>query len=298
MIARLVLAGTFVLAGASKLRDRGGLEESAAGLGVPSSVAPAVALGLPWLEIVLGLLLLPSGTAQPALVALVALLLAFTAALARVVRRGDQVACRCFGEASSEPVGGSTIVRNVGLIALAGLALAAGGDLGLVTWLDARGPGGVAAAVAALAGVALTTAIARRRVGPGRILLRDDRLPELRLERRDGTKVSSRELLERPAVLVFVSEDCGPCGAMEPDLARWQRTLAGTVHVHVITDGAAPGTPAEDDGVTTLFDPGGSVQKACRIPATPSALAVDPRGRVTLGTVSGAIAIEALLRSV
>jgi len=305
VIARLVLAGTFVVAGVAKLRDRDGLRESTTGLGVPASLAPAVALGLPWLEIGLGLLLLSSSTAPSALVALVALLVVFTVALTRVVRRGEEVACRCFGEVSSEPVGPSTVLRNVGLLALAGLALVAGGDLALVTWLDARSATEVAVLVVALAGLAGAASAVRRRSaerratgGPRQILLRDDRLPEVLLERRDGTTVSTSELLERPAVLIFVSDSCGPCGAMKPDLARWQQTLAATVHVHVITDGAAPRTPTDDDGVTTLFDPGGAVQEACRIPATPSALAVDQQGRVTLGTVSGAIAIEALLRSV
>ena len=54
-----------------------------------------------------------------------ALLAAFTAVLIGVVRSGRMVACSCFGGLSSKPVSPLTLVRNVGLLLLAGLAVLA-----------------------------------------------------------------------------------------------------------------------------------------------------------------------------
>ena len=76
-------------------------------------------------EIVLGAGLAP-GLAEPwpAWLAL-GVLAAFSAALARVLRRplADRPACACFGRWSAKPVGVGSLVRNGGLAVLAVAAL-------------------------------------------------------------------------------------------------------------------------------------------------------------------------------
>ena len=119
-VARVVLGVLFLASGALKLRD-------------PSWPGAAQAMGAPrwsvWFiapaEIVLGAGL-AAGLAEPwpAWLAL-GLLAAFSAALARVLRRplADRPACACFGRWSAKPVGMGSLVRNGGLAVLAVAAL-------------------------------------------------------------------------------------------------------------------------------------------------------------------------------
>ena len=118
-IARIALGALFLVSGALKLRDPS-WPGAARAMGAPrwsvSLIAPA--------EIVLGAGL-AAGVAEPwpAWLALV-LLAAFSAALARALRRplDERPVCACFGRWSSKPVGAGSLWRNG---ALAGLAVIA-----------------------------------------------------------------------------------------------------------------------------------------------------------------------------
>src|SRR5581483_8835021 len=46
----------------------------------------------------------------------------------------------------------------------------------------------------------------------------------------------------KPVLLGFVDPGCGPCTALLPDLARWQKELAGTVTLALLSRG----TPEEN----------------------------------------------------
>ena len=116
-VARIVLGALLLASGALKLRDPS-WPGAARAMGAPRWSVPFVAP----LEIVLGAGL-AAGVAEPwpAWLAL-ALLVAFSAALTRVLRRPreERPACACFGRWSSKPVGAGSLLRN-GL--LAGLAV-------------------------------------------------------------------------------------------------------------------------------------------------------------------------------
>ena len=119
-VARIALGVLFLASGALKLSD-------------PSWPGAARAMGSPrWMvplfgpvEIVLGAGL-AAGVAKPwpAWLAL-ALLAAFSAALARMLRRQreERPACACFGRWSAKPVGAGSLLRNGLLAAIAVLAL-------------------------------------------------------------------------------------------------------------------------------------------------------------------------------
>jgi len=94
---------------------------TAAAFGTPRLLIPVV----PWAEVVLGALLVAQvGGPWTPLAALV-LLAGFTAAVGWHLVRGDRVPCACFGAASSRPVDGVTLARNLALCALALAAVAA-----------------------------------------------------------------------------------------------------------------------------------------------------------------------------
>ena len=96
---RLLLSGLFMYAGAVKMRDARAFVESVASFRlIPDLFAVPVALTLPPLEILAGLLALSAGRwRRVGALCLVSLLAIFTVALASALVRGLQVDCGCFG---------------------------------------------------------------------------------------------------------------------------------------------------------------------------------------------------------
>ncbi|WP_433061432.1 MauE/DoxX family redox-associated membrane protein [Dactylosporangium sp. CS-033363] len=161
MIAHLfgvtVIALTFAASAVSKLRDRGGFVQSIRAFQVlPERLTGATAIALTSAEVaVVGLLtlaLLPVFSPfVPYVLGIAAVLLvAYTAGLVSVRARGLHVPCHCFG-ASPVPVSWFDIARNVLLLGIAGLALAAG--------TPADPLAGVDAVLVALAGAATTLVV-------------------------------------------------------------------------------------------------------------------------------------------
>src|SRR5260221_9700642 len=124
----LVVSGVFALAGTAKLLDRKGSRNAATSFGVPDALAGFVGLGLPVAEIAIAVLLLPTATRWHAAMAALVLLVAFCAAIARVMARGESPDCHCFGQLHSGPVGWRTLARNGVLLALALVMVVAGRD--------------------------------------------------------------------------------------------------------------------------------------------------------------------------
>jgi len=142
------LAAVFAWAGAAKAVAPQRTKRTFASLGLPAALATVV----PVLELGLaaGLVLAPGVAAWAALVMLVA----FTALLAKVVVRGEAVACGCFGSARPEPVSFVDLVRNGLLIAVAAAVAVGGTDAdvpGLAAVITASGLGATGLLVVALA---------------------------------------------------------------------------------------------------------------------------------------------------
>ena len=118
-IASLLLGVAFVVAGGSKIAAGTQWPIQARDLRAPSLVIPA----LPWIEIVVGaMLIVQVGKPVPALIAL-GLLVAFTALIVRLLQLGRRPACACFGAWSAKPIGSGHLARNGALMALAVIAL-------------------------------------------------------------------------------------------------------------------------------------------------------------------------------
>lgn len=126
VIARLVLAGTFIVSGVAKLADLPGSRQAVASFGVPERWAKPAGLALPVLELVLAILLLPVATATLGALGLLALLIAFIIGIGINLSRGNKPDCHCFGQLSRTPIGRNTIIRNVVLAAIALFVAASG----------------------------------------------------------------------------------------------------------------------------------------------------------------------------
>ncbi len=117
-VAALLLAGVFVAAAVTKLRDLEGTRAGFVDLGLPQP--QVLAWLVPALELVVVILLLvvPGWGG----VAAFALLAAFTVVLWVTISSGKLVPCRCFGGTSEEPVSWVQVVRNLWLMILAAVA--------------------------------------------------------------------------------------------------------------------------------------------------------------------------------
>ena len=119
VVAGVLVGAVLVIAGAAKLASRGRWPAQAAAMGTPRAIAIAV----PWVEIVLGALV-AVGVAMPwtGLAALV-LLAAFTGLI--LVRLDDPVRppCACFGAWSVRPLSWWSVARNVALAVAALVAM-------------------------------------------------------------------------------------------------------------------------------------------------------------------------------
>lgn len=122
LVLRHGLALVFLLAAAGKLRALSATRQAARDLGVPSRIAPTVAVALPLVEATTAVgLLIPAG-ARWASVAALALVASFSLLVGVQLLRGRRPNCNCFGSGHESPIGPLTLVRN-GLLAVAAAAL-------------------------------------------------------------------------------------------------------------------------------------------------------------------------------
>jgi uncharacterized membrane protein YphA (DoxX/SURF4 family) len=120
--ARLILGVVLLVAGAAKVADP---QASVAAVRayelLPDGLGTVVGWGLPFVEIVLGVLLLAGIAVRPAALATAVLLALFVAAVGSAAARGLSIDCGCFGGGGPVPPGqtayAAEIVRDLALLA-------------------------------------------------------------------------------------------------------------------------------------------------------------------------------------
>ncbi len=128
LIARLVLGGIWIWAGAIKLPDPdASISAVRAYQLLPLSVADGVGRLLPMLEVVIGVCLVLGLLTRVSGVISALLQLAFIAGIISVWSRGIAISCGCFGDGGPDPDAFSKypweIARDVGLLALSVLVV-------------------------------------------------------------------------------------------------------------------------------------------------------------------------------
>jgi uncharacterized membrane protein YphA (DoxX/SURF4 family) len=124
LVARLVLAAIFAVAGAAKLADRDDARRTVRGFEVPAALVAPLALLVPVAELATAGALIASPTVIAGALAAIVLLAAFSAAIAVAIARGRQVECGCFGRLYSAMVSRRTLARNGAQAAVAAFVLA------------------------------------------------------------------------------------------------------------------------------------------------------------------------------
>lgn len=327
LIARVLLAVVFVVAGVAKLIDSAGSRASIGAFGVPAFLARPLALLLPLLELACAAALMSVTFAWWGATSALAMLLVFMAAIAINLMRGRRPDCHCFGQLHSSPIGWTTLSRNAALAGLAAFVAWQGrGSSGrsVVDW-----PGGLsrsdivvlglATAVAALASLGLWALVHVLRQN-GRFLLRLEAIeaklgvdtgapatglpvnsvaPRFSVAGLDGETVTLDMLLERGrSLLLFFSEPgCGACDAALPEVAAWQREHADRLSIVPITGGEAQVNrikSRQHNLHNVLLQADGEIAQAYRVEGTPSAVLVS-EGLIASPLAVGIDAIRALV---
>ena len=334
LIARLLLAAVFGVAGVAKLLDLAGSRESVRQFGVPGSLAPAFAVILPLIELACAVALLRAGSAWWGAAGALALLLIFVSAIAVSLVRGRRPACHCFGQLHSVPVGGTTLARNAVLAGLAGLVawqaasperlLAQSGSLPALAGLNTPDAGVLALAMMAALLLFMLVMFKQLLRQNGRLLIRLEAIerklaiggeptpllaglpvgsaaPEFNLKDLDGSTVTLGRLREagKPLLLVFTEPGCGPCDTVLPDVANWQLEHAGNLVVVAISRGTVPVNRSRSETYrlqNVLLQRDREVAEIYRVAGTPSAVLVK-EGRIASELAAGPDAVRALGKS-
>jgi thiol-disulfide isomerase/thioredoxin len=315
---RVLLAAVFALAAVGKLRDLPGSRRAMREFGVPERGVAAIGVLLPLAELATAAALLPSSSARWGGLAALALLLAFSAGIARALRRGEAPDCHCFGQIHSAPAGRGTLARNGALAVLAAVVVVAGPGAALDGWIGARTAAelvavgmGVCALVLALVSLYLWREKSRliRELGTAQRMVAaappgipvGSPAPPLSLRGLAGDIVTLEDLLERgqPVLLVFVSPWCDSCVELLPKLGRWQQTLAQQLTIALVSTGSvADNRPyAEEHGLSdVLLQESTEAIEVFRIRGTPSAVIVTSSGNVGSNPAESVLGIEPMVR--
>jgi uncharacterized membrane protein HdeD (DUF308 family) len=117
VVASALLGAVFLISGVLKVASAQQWRAQSADLGVPRFAATVV----PFVEALVGALLIAQVARRPVAVVAGALLVAFTTLLVVRLLQGRRPPCACFGAWSTKPIGWGNVVRNACFFALAAM---------------------------------------------------------------------------------------------------------------------------------------------------------------------------------
>ncbi len=313
-------------------RIEAGSRKSLVDFGVPKGLAKPLGVLLPVSEVLVAIGLLLHSFAWIGAIGALALFLIFILGITVTLARGKRPDCHCFGQLHSKPIGWDLVARNAVLAALAAFVISAGprqpsfGDW-IASAISATS-GGPLILVIGIAGVALLALqswlIFQLIQQGGRVLLRLDALekqvggkaepeapgiaglpvgeaaPSFELEDLQGRSVSLDQLRsgDKPVMLLFAHPGCGPCGALLPEAAQWQRDGADHFRLVVVSQGTRDENTAKmrPHGIdTVLLQREHEVADQYDALSTPSAVLVRAQGAIGSAVATGAEAIRSLV---
>ena len=333
LILRLSLAAVFGVAGIAKLFDPAGSEKAFGEFGVPKPVVRPLVYLLPAAELLIAGSLLFVGSSWFGAIGAAGLLLVFSIGMLYQMAKGNAPDCHCFGQIHSEPVGVTSVVRNLALLVLAGFLAFQGRanqGLNLVNSNQDIMQFVIGIAVVVLLGavVFLLKRISEqqtqimRRIELMELVARDGSLverenvghpheglpigalfPAFELPDISGTAVSLESLRAEgnPVLFFFVSPTCTPCKALVPEFRQWQQELGQKVKMIFVSNGKAE-TNLEKFGEDTfknlLLQKDREFAELVRAKWTPTAVLMDRNGRIASHIAAGDTAIRELVEKI
>jgi uncharacterized membrane protein YphA (DoxX/SURF4 family) len=315
LAGRALLAAVFTTAALTKLMDPSSLRSTFRDFGTGERLSGTAAFLLPPIEFAVAAAILIAPTARWGGVAGAALLVTFIGGILNALRQGRRPDCGCFGALRPTPIGRSTLIRNIALLAVAVFVAAAGPGPAINSWFAARTGGQLTltALVLVVAGAlflralaaneaTMTTGAGAAQPHPGYSLPKlGQPAPPFDLEGACGESRSLRSLCAGglPLLLVFGDSGCGSCARLFPYVGRWQASLAERLSIAVVGIGDADRAReiCQRYGVAdVLVDPEGEVWRSYGRIGNPGAFVIAPDGTVANGPAVGQDDIEDLIR--
>jgi thiol-disulfide isomerase/thioredoxin len=314
VLLRLSLSAIFAVAGVTKLLDQRGTRDALKNFGLPESLAPALSIVLPLVELAIAAGLLFAGTAGASALAALLLLGLFVLAISVNLARGRTHDCHCFGQLYSRPLGWPTVARN--------LVFALGA--GTLLWQTRTQPGANVLNLLAqlnafqwllLVGVIVVVLLIlvylqrRRKSLPAKPstapqgLPLDSIAPPFEVAAYFGGKISLAELLSygKPVLLVFTNPNCGPCVAIFKEIKEWQESHSEQLTIALLSFGTIKQNfvnVARNGLGQLLLQQKREVAEKYRANVTPTAVVVSTSGRIASPLAAGADEIRKLLATV
>jgi methylamine dehydrogenase accessory protein MauD len=290
---------------------------------------------LPLAELAVAGALIPAALAWWGAIGALSLLLLFVMGITINLARGRKPDCHCFGQLYSSPAGWKTLGRNGILAAVAGFVVwqgREGAGPSAISWIETLSTAQLVGLIVGLVVLGLVATqwwfLVHLLRQNGRLLVRLEALEE-RFAAGDGAALSQNgsqqavglpvganapafnlsglygetltlEALrasDKPVMLLFTDPGCGPCNTLLPEIGRWQEH-ADKLTIALISRGSAEEnrTKISEHGVTNVvLQEDWEVAHSYQAAGTPSAVLVQPDGKVGSPVVAGAEAIRSLV---
>lgn len=119
-VLRLVVGGIFVYAGVVKILDPARFANDVANYRLlPSALVNTVAITLPWVETVAGILMVMGFWLPGSAMVITGLMGVFLVAIGQALARGLDINCGCFGTIEAGKIDALTLARDIGLFVCA-----------------------------------------------------------------------------------------------------------------------------------------------------------------------------------
>jgi peroxiredoxin len=337
LLAKLTLSVLFLVAAAGKLL--GGFANSRKSLsdfGLPVWLSGPLSYALPFAELAAAGMLFVNYSAWAGAIGATALLCIFNAAIAANLAVGKKPKCNCFGQLHSTPISWWTFLRNGVLIALGSWLIweiPRQPNVTLVGLLKGLSTGEIVAlsigfvGLLAIAGEGILVLHALKQ--NGRLLLRIEALeakaaltqhPQMPVRQAlhglpIGTKAipfdlpkakGGRATLDsflsegKPVLLISTDPNCGPCNALMPDVANWQKSLAVELNVVLLSHGRESDNraKAKEHGLeNVLVEKDHKIAEQYEALGTPTALLIKADGTIGSPAMGGADGIRQLINT-
>ena len=250
VLLRIGLSAVFGVAGVTKLFDPRGTQEAVRNFGAPESLAPALSIALPIVELAIAAGLLFVNTTPVSALGSLFVLALFVIAIAINLARGNTHDCHCFGQLYSRPLGWPTLARNLIFALGAGFVfwqaknetgpsiVEALARLSFAEWLWLIGA--LLVAVAAIVYLQRRQRhVAEKTAAAPRGLSLNSIAPPFELAAYAGGTTSLRELLAygKPLLLIFTSPTCGSCVRLFEEITQWQQSHSQQLTIALISRG-------------------------------------------------------------
>ncbi|MFT3745562.1 MAG: redoxin domain-containing protein [Pyrinomonadaceae bacterium] len=330
LVLRLALTAVLGVAAFGKLIDREGSEKALNDFGVPKALIPGFVFLLPVAEIVVAISLLFVQVSWFGAIGAAGLFLVFTTGMVYQYAKGNAPDCHCFGQIHSEVVGVTSILRNVALIAIAVVLIAAGSSnqgLDLVSKDQ-----DIMQVVIGIAVIGLLAAVVYflKKISEQQVQIMR-RIELMELVSQEGGEVAREEITHpheglpigglfpdfelldvnantvslasmtsvgTPTLFFFVSPTCNPCKALLPEIDQWRKELMGKVNFVFISNGKAQDNIdkfGNDPMRPILLQKQRELADGVKAQWTPTVILMDANGRVASHPTAGDTAIRSLI---